>query len=279
MTRSGPSRSALFDGSVMPSENVDAFVGAVAIVSTGEDVGRWTEMVLRGGLVGDRRILSKAALDRIFAASMVEGPSGPSRDANAAAGLGRDSYQFLGRRIIEKNGALNGVRTVVALIPDLGLGIAVFANKQLTVFPEAVRAEFLQRRIGHLPGDGPGDLQARIRSEQAAWNAIVAVPAPPADARPVTHPLDAYAGRFDSPLYGALRTLNEPGGLVATVSDRPALLSHWSGDSFLLRFPNPDLAPGLLTFTVAGDRAVRIEGSALPEALSVGYGTFERSAE
>ena len=74
-------------------------------------------------------------------------------------------------RVIEKNGALNGVRTIVTLIPGREIGISVFANKQLTVFPEAVRAAFLDRELGPL-GE---DLQEQIRREQAAWNALVAL--------------------------------------------------------------------------------------------------------
>ncbi|WP_232631272.1 serine hydrolase [Methylobacterium sp. Leaf118] len=286
MTRSGPTQSWLFqddnrasshdrDGTVMAYENVDSFSGAGAVVSTGADFARWMGMVLASGQAGDRRLLAKDTLRQIFAPSMVEGPGGPLRDENAAAGLGCDSYGFLGQRIVEKNGALNGVRTIVTLIPELEIGIAIFANKQLTVFPEAVRAEFLERRIGR----SGIDLQARIRAEQDAWNSIVDVPTPPADTRPAPHPLAAYAGIYDSPLYGRLRITNGEDGLAATIADRPALLSHWSADTFLLRFPNPDIAPGLLTFQLDSGRAVRIEGSRVPGGMSVSYGTFDRAPE
>jgi hypothetical protein len=106
---------------------------------------------------------------------MVEGAGGPLHDPNTVAGLGCDNYHFLRERVIEKNGALNGVRTIVTLIPDLGVGIAIFANRQLTVFPEAVRAEFLEREIG----PSGRDLQAQIHGEQAAWTALLDIPKPP----------------------------------------------------------------------------------------------------
>ena len=53
-----------------------------------------------------------------------------------------ESYHFLRYNVIEKNGALNGVRTIVTLIPEQRIGIAVFANKQLTVFPEECAQSF-----------------------------------------------------------------------------------------------------------------------------------------
>ncbi|MER2264245.1 serine hydrolase [Methylobacterium oxalidis] len=285
MARSGPVQATLFedgnraaahdlDGSVMAYENVDAFSGAGAVVSTGSDIARWMRMLLAGGVFEGRQVLSADGLRALYGASMVEGPSGPLRDPNAVAGLGCDSYHFLTRRVVEKNGALNGVRTIVTLIPDLRIGIAIFANKQLTVFPEAVRAEFLEREIGA----SGRDLQAEIRSEQAAWNNLLTIPKPPADAAPPGRPTDAYVGDYESPLYGLLRVARRGETLAVAIGGRPAALAPWSGDTFLLTFPNPDIAPGLMTFTFpdGAARAARIEGSPVAGMMSVGYGSFSR---
>jgi CubicO group peptidase (beta-lactamase class C family) len=285
MGRSGPVQAALFedenraaahdlDGSVMAYENVDAFSGAGAIVSTGADIARWMRMVLAGGAFEGKPVLKPSTLGDILAASMVEGPSGPLRDPNGAAGLGCDSYRFLNRRVVEKNGALNGVRTIVTLIPDLKAGIAIFANKQLTVFPEAVRAAFLEREIGA----SGRDLQAEIRSEQPAWTNLLAIPKPPADAPPIAHALDAYAGLFESPLYGTLRITKVGDALVGRIGPSEARLTPWTGDTFLLSFPNPDIAPGLLTFAFADGAAsaTSIGGHPVPGTLSVSYGRFAR---
>jgi CubicO group peptidase (beta-lactamase class C family) len=62
MLRSSPTQAELFkddnratarniDGSIMPYENVDAFSGAGAIVSTGADIARWMRMLLAEGKV------------------------------------------------------------------------------------------------------------------------------------------------------------------------------------------------------------------------------------
>ncbi len=191
MTRSGPSSATLerdrnfssphnIDGSVMPVENVDAFSGAGAMVSTGDDIAKWMQMLLARGSYEGRQILKPRTVDQIFAASMVMGPSGPLPDPNYSAGLGCESYHFLQYRVIEKNGAVNGFRSIVTLIPEKNVGIAIVANKQLTQFPEAVRAEFLERYLG----PSGVDLQAEIRKEQAVWNSLVDRPTPPADAKP-----------------------------------------------------------------------------------------------
>ena len=285
MTRSGPTSATLtedpnyssshnIDGSVMPVENVDAFSGAGAIVSTGADIAKWMQMLLARGSYDGRQILKPATVDELFAASMVQGIGGPMRDPNDSAGLGCESYHFLQYRIIEKNGALNGVRTIVTLIPKQNVGIAVFANKQLTVFPEAVRAEFLERYLGP-SGD---DLQAEIRKEQAAWNALIDRPAPPANAKPPNHKIRAYAGTYTSRLYGPLRVSSDGGSLSAAIGPNgyAGHLTQYSGDAFLLWFDDPDVQPGLLTFTFDKNGKVRsVNGSTVPNALTVNYGHFD----
>ena len=260
----------------MPNENVDAFSGAGAVVSTGADIARWMRMLLAEGTFEGRSILSEEAVQQIFAASMVQGPGGPLRDPNDSAGLGCESYHFLQYRVIEKNGALDGMRAIVTLIPERRIGIAVFANKQLTVFPEAVRAEFLERELG----PSGRDLQAQIHGEQAAWNGLAESPKPPVDPRPPGHAIDAYAGVYTSALYGEMTVALKDGRLTAAIGPvgYPGQISHWSADAFLLRFDDPDLTPGLLTFTFppGSPVAAGFDGSRVPGAFTTDYGHFDR---
>ncbi|HEX3348557.1 MAG TPA: serine hydrolase [Acetobacteraceae bacterium] len=287
MVRSGPTRATLFeddnhaaahnlDDSIMPNEDVDAFSGAGAIVSTGADIARWMQMLLADGSFEGRSVLSKQAVTDIYAASMVQGTGGPLHDPNDSAGLGCESYHFLQYRVIEKNGALNGVRTIVTLIPERRIGIAVFSNKQLTVYGEAVRAAFLERELG----PSGQDLQTEIRKQQPLWNAVLDVPRPPADAQPLARDLGAFVGRYESTLYGEM-TIARSGDLLSVAigpAAYPGRLSHWSGDTFLLTFENPDLFPGLMTFAFApgGPTASAIDGSQVPKSATSDFGHFAR---
>lgn len=286
MTRSAPVHAELFkddnhagahniDGSVMPHEDVDSFSGAGAIVSTGRDIARWMTMMLADGSFGGKQILERDTVKEIFAASTARGPIGPLGEPNTV-GLGCESYPFLRWRVVEKNGALNGMRSIVTLVPELRVGVGILANKQLTAFPEAVRAEFLERVLA----PSGRDLQKQIQAEQAGWNSMVAIPAPPADAKPLTRDLDAFVGGFVSLLYGPLVISRDGAGLGVKIGehDYPAMLLHWSGDTFLIKFDDPDIAPGLVTFRFEkGDsRASSFDGSTVPPFNTVNYGHFER---
>src|SRR5262249_51562599 len=76
-------------------------------------------------------------------------------------GLGVGSYDYAGHQIIEKGGALAGVRTILVLVPDKEAGIVILANLNLTAFPEAVRAYFLNQLLGIDPGANQKEIFAR----------------------------------------------------------------------------------------------------------------------
>ena len=232
---------------IIPLEQA-GYPAAGQVVSTGRDMTQWLRMMLNEGSVDGRQVLTPATVKEIHAASMAEGPYGPLNDPNAATGLGCDSYNFLGERVIEKNGALDGVRALVVLIPGKKTGIVIIANKQLTVFPEAVRDEFLERYIGK----SGIDLQAREKANQAGWNSLIKNPERPADAGPATIAPTAIAGTYESDLYGTLQVYDEWESENMIVQLGPnqyqGNLTHWTNNTWYLSWPNPDDIVGFLTF-------------------------------
>jgi len=226
------------------------------VVSTGRDMTQWLRMMLNNGSVDGKQVLSPETVKEIHAASLVAGPGGPLGDPNAAVGLGCDSYNFLDERVIEKNGALDGVRSIAILVPGKKAGLVVIANKQLTVFPEAVRDEFLERYIGR----SGVDLQAVEKNHQAGWNSLIKSIERPADARPATIPPSALAGAYRSELYGTLQ-VNE-GAVVGNMTIMlgpnryPGSLMHVTNNTWYLSFPNPDDQVGYLTFASSPSGAV-----------------------
>ena len=224
------------------------FPAAGQVVSTGRDMTQWLRMMLNDGSVDGTQVLTPKTVKEIHAASLVAGAGGPLDDPNAAVGLGCDSYHFLGERVIEKNGALDGVRSIVILIPGKKSGIVVIANKQLTVLPEAIRDEFLERYIGK----SGVDLQAREKVNQAGWNSLIKNVERPANAGPATISPSAIAGIFRSDLYGTMQVDQGPDAGNMTIMlgpDRyPGTLMHVTNNTWYLSFPNPDDQVGYLTF-------------------------------
>lgn len=247
-----------------------AMPAAGQVVSTGRDMTQYMRMMLNEGSIDGKQILTPKAVKQIQAASLVAGSSGPLSDPNGAVGLGCDSYYFLGERVIEKNGALDGVRSIVVLVPGKKSGIVVIANKQLTAFPEAIRDEFLERYIGK----SSTDLQARETASQAGWNSLIKNPSRPADAGPATISPAAIAGTYTSSLYGALQVHAgaDTGNMTIGLGPNryPGNLTHWTNNTWYLSFPNPDDQSGYLTFTA--DSSGKVTG-----LTSGDFGPFVRT--
>jgi CubicO group peptidase (beta-lactamase class C family) len=245
------------DGDVhtIPLEEA-GFPAAGQMVSTGRDMTQWLRMMLNEGSVDGKQVLTPKTVKEIHAASMVAGHGGPLSDPNAAVGLGCDSYNFLGERVIEKNGALDGVRSIVILIPAKKTGLVVIANKQLTVFPEAVRDEFLERYIGK----SGIDLQARERANQAGWNSLIKSVEQPADAKPATIAPSAIAGTYRNDLYGTMLMSECADAMNMTFQlgpDKyPGTLMHVTENTWYFSFPNPDDQVGYLTFRTSPSGSV-----------------------
>jgi CubicO group peptidase (beta-lactamase class C family) len=232
------------------------FPAAGQVVSTGRDMTQWLRMMLNNGSVDGRQVLSPETVQEIHAASLVAPHSGPLDDLNGAVGLGCDSYHFLSERVIEKNGALDGVRSIVILIPQKRAGLVVIANKQLTVFPEAIRDEFLERYIGR----SGVDLQAKEKANQAGWNSLLKSMERPANATPATIAPAAIAGAYRNELYGTMLVSEGADPMNMTFQlgpDKyPGTLMQVTGDTWYFSFPNPDDQVGYLTYRTGPSGAV-----------------------
>jgi CubicO group peptidase (beta-lactamase class C family) len=267
MTRSGAHYDTLYlddnrytgyretaSGIEMIPHEIDPFPAAGQVVSTGRDMTQFMRMMLNHGSIDGKQVLLPKTVDAINAASFVTGqPDNPAIPFTLKAnGFGCDSFTYLGERVVEKNGGLDGVRSLVVLVPDRNIGIVVIASKHMTEFPEAVQAEFLERYIGK----SDADLQALVKSAQATINEMEAPPKRPAIPAPATIPPSALAGNYRSDLYGILQV--SPGAddgnmtFVLGPGRYPGTLSHWTDNTWLLSFPNPNVPNAqneIVTFT------------------------------
>jgi CubicO group peptidase (beta-lactamase class C family) len=140
-------------------------------------------MLLAEGQFDDTQVLQAATVQEMFTPAMVSQPSF-SETAPIGADTGFDytlgwaAYYYKGHKVIEKGGALSGVRTVIVLVPDQKLGVAVLANLNLTMLPEAVRAHVLEAYLGA----SGRDLQGEIKAQHAAlFSGFFAPPEPTTD--------------------------------------------------------------------------------------------------
>jgi len=271
MTRSGAHYETLYlddnrytghmataNGTVIIPHEIDPLPAAGQVISTGRDMTQFMRMMLNRGSINGKQILTPKTVDTINAASYVTGrPDDPSDPYTLKANcLGCDSFTYLGERVVEKNGGLNGVRSLVVIVPDRNIGIVIIANKHFSEFPEAILAEFLERYIGK----SGVDLQARVKADQEMINSMVAPPERPTHPGPATIAPSAMAGTYRSELYGLLQITPDADtgnmSFVVGPGRYPGNLSHWTNNIWLLSFPNPDDPNDFVSFATGPSGSV-----------------------
>lgn len=268
---------AKIDGNirVVPRDTSEIFVAAGGVSSTATDMANWMIMHLNEGRYKGRKIISKSTVEEIFTPAMVVKPSfAEVAPINENSGfcytLGWGRYNYLGKFVIEKGGALDGVRSIVTLIPELKLGIVVLANLNLTILPEKIRAHFLELYVGK---DTSLDLEKSFAESEASIAKIIESGEKLKDAFPMPMPIKSYEGIYSNALYGVFRVIKNGNELAleAGESGYRATLTHWGNNTFLLRWPRINMGKELVTFVFGPSGQVS-------ELQTESYGSFEPNA-
>lgn len=256
-------------------ENHDAMGPAGSITSTAADLVPWMLVHLQTGQFNGKQIFQAETVEEMHTPSMVETPgfaeAPPIRsDTGFSYGLAWNVYHVAGHRIVEKGGARAGMRSVVTLIPDENVGVAVLANRNLTFLPEAIRAWVME----HYLDVKDSSTQEEIREMAKAVDKMFAVEPPElnGDVHPAQLPLEQYTGDYENDLYGRLSIVAD-GDQLRWVTG-PAKLGgpapHVGYDNFLLYFPEGNIAlPEPVTFVVN-------EQGVPTELITESFGTFTR---
>ena len=249
---------ALVDGKIVvvePSE-LDVTGAASSGTSTAADMSKLLLMFLNKGTYKDKRVLKPETVAEIFKRSMVSAIDftdlPPISDKTGFYyGLGVGSYDYAGHQIIEKGGTLAGVRTTLVLVPDKNAGIVVLANLNLTAFPEAVRAYFLNQLLGMNPEADQKEILAR--NEQL--KKLMAPPPAPKNPGKFNGTLQSLMGVYENDYYGRCEIVQDGAGLKVQCGPAkyPATLKHWNNGAFMMQFPGATQTPSVTTFMIGED--------------------------
>jgi len=240
---------------VEPSE-LDVTGAASSGTSSAADMSKLLLMFLNKGTYNGKRVLKPETVAEIFKRSMVSAIDftdlPPISDATGFYyGLGVGSYDYAGHQVIEKGGALAGVRTTLVLVPDKNAGIVILANLNLTAFPEAVRAYFLNQALGIDPETDQKEIFARNQQLKK----LMAAPPAPKNPGKFNGTLQSLVGVYEDDYYGRCEIVQD--GDAVKVQFGPAkyraTLKHFNNGAFLMQFPGATQVPFVTTFMIGED--------------------------
>src|SRR6185436_9794583 len=149
---------ARIEGKVRPiapfgSDNTNPAGG---IYSSAEDMAKWLRVQLSGGKLADGSRLFSDATARQLTAIVTPIPIGADPPAAMAAlkmnfhgyALGFDVRDYRGHKVVTHTGGLPGFLSRVAMIPDLGVGVAVLTNQESGAAFDSIAFHILDHYLG-----------------------------------------------------------------------------------------------------------------------------------
>ncbi|QOY94855.1 serine hydrolase [Massilia sp. UMI-21] len=253
----------------MPVANA---VGAVGINTNAEDIARWMNVLLAGGVVKGEggqevRLWSDKQARQLWTAqtpmtiSTPRPPLAATKPNFYAYGLGFQLRDYQGKLVAMHGGALQGFYTRVMLVPESKLGIAIFTNAESGPSLNALQYRLLDQHLGVAPTDWIGriaDIDKELQAKEAAR--VKGEAASRAASSKPSLALASYAGDYQDAWYGkmAIRRVNDKLQMsFAKTPDLTGEMEHFQHDTFIVRWKERNFnADAYVTFSLEPDGSI-----------------------
>jgi CubicO group peptidase (beta-lactamase class C family) len=230
----------------------------------------WLRFHLGKGEFEGQRLLSPGLIQEVQKPRVHVGATGFAEYSDVHYGLGFRSHRYRGERVVWHGGGFTGTNTLMMMLPDRGVGVAVLANSGLIpLFAPHILANYVFDRVC---GKEPAPWLDRFRERRREFVAQQDVDrqAAKASRRPATQPgrdLADYAGVYEHPGYGRITIAHVEGKLHWAFRGMYEPLAHRHYDTFELpEAPESPggLLPGQLALSFSTDREGNIASVAVP---------------
>lgn len=249
----------------------DQIAPAGQMISCALDVERWLRLQLGDGEVDGRRIISPAALAETRQLRTPLDVPGPDPDIHFYGyGFGWILGTYRGHRLVWHNGGIDGFKTDIAMLPDVGIAVAVSCNVLQTELPFALVFQTLDMLLGEAPKSWSEKLRGADAGEPAPSESVVA----PCTRPP--HALEGYAGAYEHPGYGVLHVEVQADALHVRLSELDVTARYRHYDTWTLEY-EPLQTCWPLTFLTDPDG--RVYAAEIPLEPSIAPIRFEARAK
>ena len=203
----------------------------------------WLHLHLDKGEFEGQRLLSPALIQELQTPRVHVAASEFAEYGDTHYGLGFRLHSYRGERVVWHGGGWSGWSTLMKMLPDRGVGVAVFTNRDQSIVPE-ILANYVFDRVS---GKEPIPWLDRYRELRRKFVAQLEIDrqARKATRRPDTRPsheLADYAGDYEHPGYGRMTITHAEGKLNWAYRGMSEPLAHRHYDTFEL--PEAPDAPG-----------------------------------
>jgi len=229
------------------------------------DLANWMRLHLGKGEVDGERLLPAALIGELHAPRVYNTSPGFAEFGEAHYGLGFQCNSYRGDRLVLHSGGWPGWGTLMTLVPDFGIGVAVLTNRSPSEVPGILTWYIIDR----LRGREPVEWRERFRKQreesiaQMQADKNVREKSRHKDTRPA-HDLSDYAGDYEHPAYGRMSIEEQEGILHWRWRGMFAPMAHRHYETFELPEVPDRLLPDRLAITFLTDREGSIVSLSAP---------------
>jgi CubicO group peptidase (beta-lactamase class C family) len=230
-------------------------VAAGGINTSVAAIANWMKFLLDDGEFEGERLLS-AALVREMQAPLVHVAAPDFAEfGHSHYGLGFGSTTYRGERIVGHSGGWIGWSTLMRLMPDRNLGVAVFCNRGGAPVPSILINHVLDRLCGNEPVPWLERLRD-LRRKALAQEEIDEQTRQKARKQnaPPSHELSEYAGAYEHPAYGRMTITTTGDNLHWVYRTFSGPLTHRHYETFEVPQLPYELNPDRLAISFSTDR-------------------------
>lgn len=227
-------------------ENTDVTGPAATIYSTANDISKWMLTHLNKGTspLNKKKVFSPRRSYEMWTPVTVFGGkrNGTFPSTFSGYGLGWGISDYNGNRIISHTGGLPGMVSKVTLVPEIGLGVAVFTNQQSGAAFNAISYFVLEHFLNKNHEDHIETYNSKnnMRLEKVNKNLNNIFKSRNKDSKP-SLPLFKYSGVYKDNWYGEVNLQLIDEKLILTFPRSEGLsgeLTHFQYDTFTVKWKN-----------------------------------------
>jgi CubicO group peptidase (beta-lactamase class C family) len=226
------------DGSLkkIPLRNVDNIGPAGSINASLNDLVPWLSLHVNGGALRGKRYISKDTLATLHRPVMTMGPTGETPEVVPGGyALGWFTEVYRGFQIVHHGGNLDGMSSMVVLVPELKLGIAVLSNLESSTLRDILPRYLIDRLATLEPRDWSSfELAKKLALRKASLEGEAKKQGLRKPNTTPSHALSDFVGEYEHPGYGVLKVALEKDGkaLQFAYNQISTPLEHWHYDVF-----------------------------------------------
>ncbi|MFA6467432.1 MAG: serine hydrolase [Bacteroidota bacterium] len=240
---------------------------AATVNTNAEDIAQWMICQIDSGKLSDGSKLFTAktaqylwSVQTPLPVEKVAKELSPIQPNFAGYGAGFFLRDYRGKKLVWHTGGLSGMVSLVAMIPELRVGVAVFTNQEMSGAFYSIGWRVLDHYLGTHYDWINAYKAMKERADSISKSADTKTMAKRDSMSQPSLSLKNYEGKYNDAWYGDIDIETKNGKLFLQLKATPALggfLEHYQYNTFIVRWSDPEMrADAFITFSLNPDGSI-----------------------